>query len=227
MKKLILTLFIILVFASTSHAVATQMFGRSALTGGTKSVDNINIADLTDGDMCIVGLTSKVWYLYIWDSSVANADADNSPISIQPDDAAAANGAWVQLISNRGISTLNITTGETNHVMTEEELLSYYRITNNGVSAAETDVQLPAVSYSISLEFRNEEGQIIEICPPTGEQLGLDDDATLLTANYCVDMDSTTGSRVLAERMLGADGSTWHWSIISIMGVTVDTGASD
>jgi len=97
MKRFILALsvmFAILVFASTGYCAATGMFGRTALNGGTKSVDNIPYASLTDGDICIVITDAKLTYFYRWEDSVANATAESIPDLIKPDDVGANTGGW-------------------------------------------------------------------------------------------------------------------------------------
>ena len=96
MKKFIslMVCFFLLSIASTSFAVATKMFGRNALNGATKSVDNILYADLTDGDLCIVITDAKLTYFYRWEDSIPNATSESIPDLIKPDDVGANNGGW-------------------------------------------------------------------------------------------------------------------------------------
>ena len=84
-----------LIFLSgIAEAAATKMFGRTALNGGTKSVDNIPYADLTDGDLCIVITDAKLTYFYRWEDSISNATAESVPALIKPDDVGANTGGW-------------------------------------------------------------------------------------------------------------------------------------
>jgi len=97
MKRFVLLMVCIFTFgiASTSHAAATKMWGRTALNGGTKAVDNIPYASLTDGDICIVITDAKLTYFYRWEDSIAYATAESSPLMIKPDDIPAeTNGMW-------------------------------------------------------------------------------------------------------------------------------------
>jgi len=78
-------------------ATATQMFGRSQLTGGTSSVDNITT--MANGDLCIVITDAGVLYFYRYNSS--NTDAEGSDIPgvdpIEPD--SVGTGAWEMIKS--------------------------------------------------------------------------------------------------------------------------------
>ena len=96
MKRFVLLMVCIftLGIASTSHAAATKMWGRTALNGGTKSVDDIPYASLTDGDICIVITSAKLTYFYRWEDSIPNATAESVPDLIKPDDVGANNGGW-------------------------------------------------------------------------------------------------------------------------------------
>jgi len=132
---------------------------------------------------------------------------------------ATSTGCWVRskaVISDR----LELTTDT---VLTTSQLLLYKYITNQG-AASEIDLTLPAVSYSITRAIIIEESQNIEINPPSGELFDLD--GTLLDADDCVDSDSVVGSKIIATRMKIADGS-WRWSLDTVRGTWVDTGASD
>ena len=96
MKRFVLLMVCIftLGIASTSHAAATKMWGRTALNGGTKSVDNIPYASLTDGDICIVITDAKLTYFYRWEDSVPNATPESIPDLIKPDDVSTNTGGW-------------------------------------------------------------------------------------------------------------------------------------
>ena len=96
-------------------------------------------------------------------------------------------------------------------------------ISNQG-DVGEADLTLPAVSRTFQVIFSIEETQNIELNPPSGEIFDLD--GTALDANDCVDSDSTVGSKISATRLQIADGS-WRWSLDTIRGVWIDTGASD
>jgi len=91
-RVLLICIFCLLI--ATSAQAATQMFGRTALIGGTKSVDNITA--MANGDLCTVIDSSKVLYFYLYDSS--NTDSEDSPEIIEPDSGA---GAWELITSFR------------------------------------------------------------------------------------------------------------------------------
>jgi len=110
----------------------------------------------------------------------------------------------------------------TDTTLTENQCLSTY-ITNQGASG-EVDITLDDLSYRVAVMFIVEEEQVIEINPPSGEAFDLN--GTALDANDCVDSDTTVGSKIMAVRMKNASG-TWVWSLDSIRGAWVDTGASD
>lgn len=112
-------------------------------------------------------------------------------------------------------------TGDTS--ISEAQLQTNKFITNQG-SSGEIDLTLPAVSYRISRTFIVEEAQIIELNPPSGELFDLD--GTNLDANDCVDSPATVGSKIVATRMKNAAG-TWVWSLDTVRGAFVDTGATD
>lgn len=95
------------VFASPSFGVATKRFGRTALIGGTKSVDNVPYASLSDGDLCITTTSAGIHYEHRFDSS--SAAAESSPGIIKPDDAGASNGRWILEESGLKLETLNFT----------------------------------------------------------------------------------------------------------------------
>ncbi len=76
--------------------MATQMFGRINLTGGTKSVDNLPYANLNDEDLCIVINSAKQLSFYRFNAS--SSAAEDSPDIIEPDDQT-GNGRWELLQS--------------------------------------------------------------------------------------------------------------------------------
>lgn len=117
-------------------------------------------------------------------------------------------------------STLNLTTDTS---ITADQLLANRYISNQGASG-EVDLTLPAVSYSISRTVLITEAQIAEINPPSGEAFDLN--GTALPADYCIDSPATVGSKAVFTRMQDASG-TWFWSVDTVRGSWVDTGASD
>jgi hypothetical protein len=108
-------------------------------------------------------------------------------------------------------------------VLTEAQIQANKYITNQG-DDGEADITLPAVSYVISLTFIVSEAQIIEVNPPSGEAFDLN--GTTLDADDCVDSPAVVGSKIVATRMQNAAG-TWIWSLDTVRGSWVDTGASD
>ena len=113
-------------------------------------------------------------------------------------------------------------------VDTTETALTAAQVTNSIVTnqgaTGEVDVILPAISYYSVVRFIITEAQILEVNPPTDEIFDLD--GTALDANDCVDSPAIVGSKMLATRMQLADAS-WRWSLDTIRGAWVDTGASD
>jgi hypothetical protein len=131
-----------------------------------------------------------------------------------------ANTDWVPLGS--ADQHLDLTTDT---VLTEAQIQANKYITNQGDSD-ELDVTLPAVSYIISVTFISSEDDVIEINPPSGEAFDLN--GTTLDADDCVDSPdpNVVGSKIVATRMQNAAG-TWIWSLDTVRGSWVDTGASD
>lgn len=117
-------------------------------------------------------------------------------------------------------STLNLTTDTS---ITAQQLLDNRYISNQG-AISEVDITLPAVSYSISRTVLITEAQIAEINPPSGEAFDLN--GTALTADYCIDSPATVGAKAVFTRIQDATG-TWFWSVDTVRGGWVDTGASD
>ncbi len=93
MKKLYVLFISILALCFTLPVnAATTMYGRTALTGGTASVDNIPSAGLIEGDLCLVITSGKVQFYYRYNAT--NSDAGNGTTIIDPDDNGAADGRW-------------------------------------------------------------------------------------------------------------------------------------
>ena len=87
---------LILLHSTFCFALPTARWQRDQLIGGTKSVDNIPYATLTDvinydGHICEVVNSSKVHLLYRWNS--ASSASENSPWIIEPNDQS-GNGRW-------------------------------------------------------------------------------------------------------------------------------------
>jgi len=86
-KKYKYVIFLLLVFIGisffTQEANATvRMYGRTALTGGTNSVDNIPFAALNDNDLCIVITNTSLLYHYRFEAS--STAAESLPDVIMP-----------------------------------------------------------------------------------------------------------------------------------------------
>lgn len=118
-----------------------------------------------------------------------------------------------------------MTTGETQTTLTESLIRRYRTITNQG-GTTETDAKLPDVSYPIYVIFEDQEGQVFEVCPPTGETMWIDGDTSSMDANDCIDSDGTMGSIATAYRVQDASAA-FHWHLISSIGLWSDTGATD
>jgi len=232
MKKLIICFTLILflttmVFVSTTSAVAIKMYGRDALVGGTKSVDNIVSSTLNTGDTCIVIDSSKALYFYRFNADSV-IDGDDLPWVIEPNDDAVANtnGDW-ELVYPRDIKKLDIVaTDETPVAITAANILANKYITNQG-SSSEADWTMPDIEYYASVVFIVNEAFIMEICPVNADaHEAFDLDGVVLGASDCIDSPIVVGSKMVATRMQIADG-TWKWSFDSVRGVWVDTGATD
>ena len=117
-------------------------------------------------------------------------------------------------------STLDLTADAS---ISATQLLANKFISNQGASG-EVDITLPAVSYSITRTILITEAQIAEINPPSGEAFDLA--GTALDADDCIDSPATVGAKAVFTRMQNASG-TWHWSVDTVRGTWVDTGASD
>jgi len=117
---------ICLAWASDGYCVATKMYGRTALTGGTKSVDNITT--MVDGDLCFAVVSSTL-YIYVYDDDDATAEGANidGVDPIEPD--SVGTGAWELFTS----LTLGASSNPT-QIFRDLE-------TDNDISAATVDVQ--------------------------------------------------------------------------------------
>ena len=139
------------------------------------------------------------------------------------------NGSAVVLVTApvvgdmRDTAKIDMTNGDTQTALSEANMLANKYVSNQG-ETVELDVILVAVSYPIQVVFSVEEVLIIEVCPPSGELFDLD--GTLLDANDCVDSPAVVGSKMSATRLQVAAG-TWIWSLDTIRGAWVDTGATD
>ena len=151
--------------ASTSHAAATKMWGRSALIGGTKSVDNILYANLTDGDICIVITDAKSTYFYRWEDSVLNATPENSPLLIKPDDVGANTGGW-ELCNSFGGSLYYVSSGA--------DALTLY-VYGHTIFATGTGIrQLPLVSPGMNFSAEMHTDTDVTINPNDADTIRLD-----------------------------------------------------
>lgn len=106
MKKLILSLILILTLLSTGPAEAIiGAKGASCLTGGTTGcLDSFDGSTLNDGDVAIAAV-SDVYYFYILDS--ASGATESSPSVISPDSSAGTK-RWLLkgMLHNPSIATM-------------------------------------------------------------------------------------------------------------------------
>lgn len=110
----------------------------------------------------------------------------------------------------------------TDTVLTDVQCIGY-KNTNQG-AGAEVDLQMYASPQGAMVMFENQEAQVMEIGPPTGELLYLD--GVALDADDCVDGDGATiGSYMVCSRGKNAAG-TAAWLCTSD-GLWADTGATD
>lgn len=120
----------------------------------------------------------------------------------------------------REIASLNLTADT---VLTAANINAYKYFTNQG-DDGEQDITYPAVSYVIPVTILEEEAQIIEVNPPAGEILYLNN--TALDADDCIDSPGT-GLGVLQGIRKQDSAGAWHWYWYSAAGLWVDTGATD
>ena len=208
----------VLGFASSAYHCSGGLTG-----GGVGALDKI--ASPGDNDIAYVHYNGDATYgnavlMYTFD---IDASAGESPPWIVAPDT--GSGEWeLNGIVGRDQNTLDEDHGEVMSELTDAEVLVNGYVTNQG-SAGETDTGLPALSFHIKITFIIEEEQIFELSPPSGELFDLD--GTLLDANDCVDSPAVVGSKLIATRMLLADGSTWRWSLDTVRGPWVDGDAED
>jgi len=125
--------------------------------------------------------------------------------------------------AGRDFAKTSMTNGDTQTAFSEANMLATKYLTNQG-ETVELDVIFVAVSYPIGGVISNEEAQVIELCPPSGEIIYLD--GVALDADDCVDSDGVVGS--LASYLRFQDASAaWHYHILSITGAWTDTAGTD
>jgi len=223
MKSLFKNLIILFILLPTL-AFATDAYHCSGgLTGGGVGALDA-IANPSDNDIAYVHWNGDATYgntTLVYTFDIGASAGESVPWIIAPD---VGSGEW-ELWVNRDFNVLNkALADETNTNITETEILLNKWITNQG-STSEADLVLPDLEYYISVVFIINEASIIEINPPAGELFDLD--GVLLDANDCVDSPVDIGAKLVATRMLLADGSTWRWSLDTVRGIWVDTGATD
>ena len=110
----------------------------------------------------------------------------------------------------------------TDTVLSDTQCIGY-KNTNQGATG-EVDLTMYASPQGAMVMFENQEAQVMEIGPPSGELIVLD--GVALDADDCVDSDGATiGSYMVCNRGKIADGTaTW---ICTSDGRWNDTGASD
>ena len=81
---------------------ATKMYGRTALIGGTASVDNILESGLLDGDLCTVIDSNNYRYFYRWDANNNNTTNPQSVPNVIEPETSDGTGAWI--LSKRSYS---------------------------------------------------------------------------------------------------------------------------
>jgi len=88
--------------AAGETGAATRMYGRSALTGSEKSLQNISESGLVDGDLCVVIDENNYRYFYRWDDDNINITYPQSvPLRIQP---LVSDGIGIWKLSSRAYS---------------------------------------------------------------------------------------------------------------------------
>jgi len=118
----------------------------------------------------------------------------------------------------REINTQAFTAGETQTTVTAAHMLASKYLTDQGGSA-ETDLILTAVSYYITCNIIDTEGNGFEICPPSGEALYLD--GTAIAADDCIDSTGAVGATATLVRQQIADGN-YKYFLWTVYGTWVD-----
>ena len=221
MKRTLLII-LLLVFASSVWAAPKGYIGTTA--PATCTVGNFWID--TDGDSNDRFYTCTATNTWTKNSGSGSDDQTAGEVGFTPNGSIGATDvqAAVQEVRDeaelRTPATINLTTDTS---ITAQQLLDNRYISNQGATG-EVDITLPAVSYSISRTVLITEAQIAEINPPSGEAFDLN--GTSLTADSCIDSPATVGAKAVFTRMQDASG-TWFWSVDTVRGSWVDTGASD
>ena len=223
MKKLFfLTLICLALLLGTVlsvEAVATKMYGRDALLGATKSCDNILVP--LDGYLCQVVDSSKYYWLYVFDDGSSETEAD--PWYADPDDT--TTGDWV-LIYNPGNGHKSL--ANANETQVQISVKDWYQNKswdNVGQYAGEADWQLPSFgAHGVTRIIEVSVAQNIEICPETGGFIRLNGE--LLTVNYCVNSDSTLGSKIAVTRAYDSANTRWENQLDTVSGAWTSLGAT-
>ena len=218
MKRLIIAILLLLAFASNGFSEATKMYGRDALIDATKSCDNILVP--LDGYLCQVVDSSGYYWLYIFDTGSSETEAD--PWYANPDDTTA--GDWV-LIYNPGNGHKSL--ANANETQVQISVKDWYQNKswdNVGQYAGEADWQLPDCDRKMTRIIEVSVAQNIEICPETGGFIRLNGE--LLTVNYCVNSDSTLGSKIAVTRAYDSANTRWENQLDTISGAWTSLGAT-
>lgn len=221
MKRLLLSMLVCLWAAPLLAAQQTVENGETM--GQARTKINSNFTELYNFNAT---LPSIAWGTGLTDN--ANTISVTNPVTAEAFNGSGWNGDTEGLTRNDAYnfaadynlaspSTLNFTTDT---VITEAQLLANKFFGNQG-AAGESDITLPAISYSIVRAILVSEAQIIEINPPSGEFL--DYKGTPLAANYVIDSPATVGAKAIVTRMQNASG-VWHWSFDEVRGTWANPG---
>ena len=214
------------VMGGTEGAAASFYPASAGLIGGQAGKLD-KITSVSEDDVAMVAMEDHATYgdmAFIYVADDDSAASESAPHIIDPDEA--GDIRW-KIANARFIRKHDFAlSDETNTNITEAHILNNRYITNNG-STSEADLVLPALSYTVSVIFIQEEvgTYIMEINPPSGELF--DHDGTPLDVNDCIDSHNEVGAMIVFTRTLLDNGSTWRWFTNTIRWAWVDTGATD
>ena len=209
----------------SQSAVATRMYGRTALDGGTKSVDNIDYNSLVDGDLCIVITDSDLTYFYRFESS--SALTESSPHVITPDDQG-GNGRWLLtgIIGETFLGGLNVIEMGTGATYTLSAANSYGTLLLMTDTDSVTTVQLPDyqatpeathVRLKAQVCVMNLYAQATIIAPSADDKIRTSD-GTLQAAAATVTGPATV-SAYSCYVLTDAASDVGHWSQMGLNGL--------
>jgi hypothetical protein len=178
---------------------ATRIYGRIALTGGTKSVDNIACSPLAYGDMVVViDTTNQENYFYWYDDTDSTSTADGVRI-IKPQDAdlnCAGAGRWKLTY---GINFNSSTDGPGSITMLEDgdnAGFNYYELQAPASIATNQTFEIGKWRIDSSTLVDPSDGGITNLEVDDRFTLYIMEEDGLSTDNHTVSLPAATGSGI-------------------------------